>query len=248
MHNGHSSVRSALKSAVLYSVANLGASAARVWRETGKLQLLHPERLPRKPGPVIYIANHESMAEGVFLPFVLCRPFPIRLNRIPYSTPDQSNFHDRWQFAWARPAFIEIDRGNPASEMAAFRRIIEVLKQGRSVILFPEAGRTSTGNGPRVKSPSGRHEVKPFKESLGRILQHLERCTVVPLWVEGGSKLVPRGTWRPHFSQPVTIVVGEPVVYEEAANQLVGAKRRGRAAEITQDNQTRVLALADEIP
>lgn len=226
-----------------YGLGSIGMLCERAWRMSGKLRVIHRERIPHQEKPIVIASNHPGMAEAVFLPFVFAGPIPLRPRLIPLSTPDKSNFHDKWYWSWARSFFIEIDRADGASKKAAYRRIAQELEACRRIVIFLETGRTTSVADGHVYSPSGKHKVRPFVDSVGSIVQRLPECTVLPVWVRGSEEFLPRGTWLPRFSRQVTVTVGNPLVYHE---ERVGGQRRIRAAEITQEIQSSVLALADE--
>jgi 1-acyl-sn-glycerol-3-phosphate acyltransferase len=83
------------------------------------------------------------------------------------------------------------------------RAIIDVLKRGNAVCLYPEGGRTTTG---RID------EIKPGFSLLVR----RSGASVVPMVIEGLYEIWPRGQKYPRLGKrlPIGVMYGKPITAE----------------------------------
>ena len=173
----------------------------------GWIRIRGHKRFPRHEGSVFLVSNHPSLWEpivltGLFFPQYLIHP----IKYIPWNTPDQRNYVDKWYWGIFRARFISVPRGKRRGELRALVELIKVLRVGGSVVLFAEGGRTGKGE-KLICSRSG----KPMRElgcGVGRVICRTS-CTVVPVWVDGAEKVLPIGTWFPRVWRGMTITVGE---------------------------------------
>ncbi len=124
-------------------------------------------------GPAVFICNHQSMLDIIFVPALL--PTNIRfvakkeLGRVPL-----------WGWILKNSAGIMVDRKNPRAAVASITQAIARLPRGFSVVVFPEGTRSADGC------------LQPFKKGAF----HIARATglpVVPIAIEGAHALVPKG-------------------------------------------------------
>jgi 1-acyl-sn-glycerol-3-phosphate acyltransferase len=119
---------------------------------------------------------------------------------------------------------VPVDRSAPKQGARAMLRCAKYLRQGCSVVFFPEGGR----------SPDG--EVQPFNEGAFQLALR-EQVPILPLVVEGTGKALPAKSWLWGSSRDIQLRVLEPVsvegrgVKESAA--LRDAVRRKIADELT---------------
>lgn len=81
----------------------------------------------------------------------------------------------------------------------AFDRAIELIRQGKVVVIYPEGSRTQDGS---LQEP---------KPGLGLIVAQTG-CPVVPAYLRGTYDVLPAGAKRPRF-RPVTVLFGEPLSF-----------------------------------
>jgi cytidylate kinase len=132
---------------------------------------LHPagrENVPDQ-GPLVLISNHQS-----FLDPVLCGIF---VKRPLYFLARDSLFRGFFGRLIASVNTIPVKRG--AADLAAMRIIIDKLKQGSGVCLFPEGTRTSDG------------KITAFKPGFG-LLCRRGNAAVVPVLIDGAFEAWPR--------------------------------------------------------
>jgi len=158
------------------------------------LRVFHRENVPKK-GPVLLVSNHQS-----FLDPVLCG---IGLPReLDYIARD-SLFRNRL-FAWYIRSLNAFPIQRAQADIAAIRTIVKRLQQGRAVVLFPEATRTTEG---RIRTIKGGFEL----------IARRARATTVPVVIDGAFE-----TWPRHkriFSMGnIKVMYGAPVPPEQIAN------------------------------
>ncbi len=142
------------------------------------LNLHRPERLPRQ-GPAVVVANHNSHLDTL----VLMSLFPLRL--LPrvrpvaaadyfFSTPLRAAFARRLLGA-VPVARRRKGRGDPLEEARA------ALANGDILILFPEGSRGEPGR------------LAPLRSGVAHLLQHSPATPVVPVYLRGLERMLPRG-------------------------------------------------------
>ena len=163
------------------------------------INLRHRERLPRA-GPAIVIANHNSHLDSL----VLMTLFPQRL--LPKLRPVAANdyFLRHRLLAWfAREiiGIIPLARTVNLSEGDPLRSCSEAIAQGAILILFPEGTR---GEPERLNA---------FKTGIAHLAKRHPQVPVVPIFLHGLGKALPRGKTIlvPFFAD---VFVGEPVPWE----------------------------------
>lgn len=132
---------------------------------------LHPaghENVPNQD-PLVLICNHQS-----FLDPVLCGIF---VKRPLYFLARDTLFHGLFSRLIASVNTIPVKRGT--ADLGAMKTIINKLKEGNGVCLFPEGTRTSDG------------KITPFKPGLG-LLCRRGNAAIVPVLIDGAFEAWPR--------------------------------------------------------
>lgn len=155
-------------------------------------------RVPDEPGPYLIVANHRSPFDIVVVVHLTdCVVLSRRgVDEMPF-----------FGYVAKYCETIFVDRDDPQSGARAIRTIRSRLKEGRSVLVFPE-GTTHAGD-----------EVRPFKRGAFTAAKGLGNVRVLPIGIA-----VPRGfeyvneSFEAHLSRvskrprtPIHAVVGEPV-------------------------------------
>jgi cytidylate kinase len=132
---------------------------------------LHPEGRENVPddGPLVLICNHQS-----FLDPVLCGIF---IKRPLYFLARDTLFKGLFGWLIASVNTIPVKRG--AADLAAMKTIINKLKRGSGVCLFPEATRSGDGR------------ITAFKPGFG-LLCRRSGAAVVPVLIDGAFEAWPR--------------------------------------------------------
>ena len=164
----------------------------------------------------VIVANHTSLLDG-----------PLLSAFLPDRTTFAINFHmaKRW---WVKPAFslfnlAAIDPGNPLS----IRTLVEAVKKGNRVVIFPEGRITVTGT------------LMKVYEGPGAIAQ-MANAKVLPVRIDGAqfSKFSSmRGKLRQRWFPKITITFLPPVKFE-APEGMRGSRLREYQADKLYDVMT----------
>lgn len=149
------------------------------------------QNLPEK-GPYIITPNHTSYLDA----FCIGGAVPAKYFTQLYSLGMQKYFASRPGEIFARLAHvIPIDTElnlNRALQLSAY-----VLRNGKSLLIFPEGGRSFDG------------EMLEFKRGVGILSKELN-VPVIPATIEGTFKALPRGSFLPKFTK-ITVRLGKPI-------------------------------------
>ncbi|MGC4087249.1 MAG: lysophospholipid acyltransferase family protein [Polyangiaceae bacterium] len=173
----------------------------------------HAERLPRK-GPAILAANHNSHLDTL----LLMSMYPLTmLHRIrPVAAADYF-LHNR-ALAWFALNIIHIiplERSHK-SMRGDFANIEAALAVGDIVLLFPEGTRGEPEKRGKLKS------------GIVHLMEHLPNVPVVPVYMHGLGKALPKGEWLPipFFAD---VFVGETLHWRGDRTETIEALERSFA-------------------
>ncbi len=145
------------------------------------------ENVPQH-GPFIISPNHQSYLD----PFWVSVPFPYPLRYMTW---------DRFVYMPIIGHFIRTLGAFPVklekSDRAALRMSLEHLKQGGALMIFPEGGRTRTG------------QVMPFKPGVIRLALDAH-APIIPVTVVGGYEAFNPHHWFPR-PRPVKVIFHPPM-------------------------------------
>jgi 1-acyl-sn-glycerol-3-phosphate acyltransferase len=179
--------RDPLKRRTEFSFRVLGRIVARVhrWRLHFRgLENLDPNRV------FVVVSNHQSLAD---IPLIANLDVSakwlakVELFRVPVFG---------WMMRLAR--HIPVERSERRKAAHALLQCARTLRQGSSVLFFPEG----------TRSPGG--ELLPFNDGPFQIAIR-EKVAVLPLVVEGSGAALPRGTWLFGHHQDIHLTVLPPV-------------------------------------
>ncbi len=165
---------------------------------------------------VVIVANHTSMLDGPLLSAFLPERCGFAIN---------THVAKRW---WARPAFhlfdmIPIDPANPM----AFRTLVEILKKGRKIVIFPEGRLTVTG------------ALMKIYEGPGAIAQ-MAGAKILPVRIDGAQYSIfsrMRGKLRLRWFPKLRLTFLPPVEFN-APESLRGSALRQYQADKLYDVMT----------
>lgn len=128
--------------------------------------------LPEKPQ--IFVSNHQ----GYFDIFALSGYLPVQIRWVAKSTLFKIPF-----MGWAMTAsgYIPVERGDRKKAYEAFNKTLEKLKEGSSIIIFPEGTRSEDG------------EIGPFKKGSNLIASR-SKCPMAPVTIIGSGKIIKKGS------------------------------------------------------
>ena len=149
-----------------------------------------PEPIRAEREPVIFMSNHESNLDP-----------PVLISALPVPAVYISKKELKWVplVGWAAGlgGTIFIDRGRRERALHGIKQAAAQIREGKTVVIFPEGTRTRTGR------------LGPFKK--GGFAMALDAgVPIVPLATVGGFKALPPGSLRLRPGR-YTILVGKPV-------------------------------------
>lgn len=154
-----------------------------VWR----LRVYGRRNIPSTPG-LLVLSNHQSFLDLAFVTTAFNRPFTYIA---------RSTLRDHWLYRILTWPFnvIHMDRDQP--ELGQVKTIIEYLRKGHMLLIFPEGTRTSTGR------------VGPLKMGFF-IMAKRAGVPVIPVKLRGAFKIWPRTNLLPGQGD-VRVDVGKPI-------------------------------------
>ncbi len=167
------------------------------WSIFSRIRVHGAERV-RPDRPYVYMANHSSLIDTPALFAYLPYPFRIIAKRGLFYVPFMG-----WHL-WTGGHF-PIDRGDPRKMVASLRRVIDGVRNGRSLAVFPEGTRT----------PDGR--LQTFHPGTFKIALKAG-VPIVPVTIRGTFALLPKTTLAPRPGR-VDVILDEPIDtadYDEA--------------------------------
>ena len=150
------------------------------------------ERVP-KQGPVLFVANHASFLDPLFL--------GVRCGRQVHYVARASLRRIPVVGAWMQAVgVVFVDRDAPTT--ASLQRLIDLLRQGAAVGVFPEGTRSADGR------------VGPFKRGV-QVLLKKTGATVVPAGIRGSFAVFPRGRRFPRLFRRCSVTFGDALRADE---------------------------------
>jgi 1-acyl-sn-glycerol-3-phosphate acyltransferase len=171
---------------------------ARIWAHVcvfcsgSRLQILGLENIPAHTA--VFAANHTSYMDTPVVFASLPFQFRILAKKELWSLPFIGWYLDR-------SGQIPIDTANPRTTLSSFAAGVRTLREGLSVFVFPEGGRTTTG------------ETQPFLNGAA-FLAIRAQVPLVPIALVGVYDLLPIHTQ--HFypapnGAPIKLIFGTPI-------------------------------------
>lgn len=167
--------------------------ASRLWL---RLSVIGADRMPRE-GHLIVAANHLSLLDPPIIGCASPRDLDYMAKAELFRVPGLGGLIRRLN---AHP----VDRSG--SDSTALRLALRLLGAGRAVLVFPEGTRGTEGR------------LGPARAGAG-MLAALSAAPVVPVYIEGSGRALPRGARLPR-PLPVTVTFGAPIRF---------ARERGKA-------------------
>lgn len=191
------------------SNANMGHWFACLWgyiqvKTAGvKVKIIGMEKLNTKK-PCVYMANHQSW----FDIFILLAYLPVQFRWLAkeelYRIPILG-------LAMRRIGYIPIDRSNRTKALKSLAKAAEKIREGTSVMVFPEGTRSKNG------------VLLPFKKG-GFILAIQSGQPIVPISISGSYRILSKGKWCVHPGE-VTVIIHDAIPTEgfglESRNEIL---------------------------
>jgi 1-acyl-sn-glycerol-3-phosphate acyltransferase len=162
------------------------------------LEVRNAQRLP-KDGPAIFIANHNSHFDALAILSILELPLlaqahPVGAEDYFFKTPFRAAF-SRWCLG-----ILPLARTAPKDgRRDVLEGVVKSLEHGKIVIFFPEGSRGGAGR------------VGSFKRGIAALAKRCPNVPIVPLYLAGFSKVLPKGASFP-LPMICSISIGEAVV------------------------------------
>jgi 1-acyl-sn-glycerol-3-phosphate acyltransferase len=163
------------------------------------VDVLGREKLPLK-GPAIIAANHNSHVDTLLLLTI----FPPRsLSRLrPAAAADY--FLRGPVISWFSRNIlgivpVERDKAGSGEDVLAPAR--QALLDGDIILIFPEGTRGDSSD-----------ELARLKSGVARLAEASPQAPVIPIWLEGAGRVLPKGALIP-VPMNCTVVVGDPLVW-----------------------------------
>ena len=143
------------------------------------------DRIPR-----IYMTNHQSYFDILGLLAYLPVDFKFLLKQELMRIP-------LFGFAMKRAGYIGIERNDARKAVKSMQRAAERIRNGASVLIFPEGTRSEDGR------------LQDFKRG-GFKLALKSRCDIVPVAIQGSRRIMPKGSFTIRQGR-FTLSVGKPI-------------------------------------
>ena len=163
-----------------------------------RFRVIHRERMIQR-GPAILAMNHQSYLDPPLAGTASDRAIYFLARRTLLNVP---------LLGWLLPKLNVIPVDQEGVDRGAMKALIRVLKAGNAALVFPEGSRTLDG------------KLQPAEPGLGLVIAKT-LAPVVPMRIFGAHKALPRGGGRLRFV-PITVVIGEPIVFTSADLGLPG--------------------------
>lgn len=157
----------------------------------------------------LIIANHQSFIDGLLIGLFL----PVRATFVVHSTVLNNKF---FKFVLSFVDYLPVDTANPM----AMKRVAELIKSGKPVVIFPEGRITTTGNLMKIYEGSG-------------FIAFRTDATIIPVYIDGAlnTKFSRKGHKQPRkFFSPVKISIGQEQKIQ-VDETLMAKEKRKKAGE-----------------
>ena len=125
-------------------------------------------------GPLLVIANHQSFFDPVLIAVAVRRPVGALARKTLFRNP---------AFAWLIRSFNAVPIDQEGIGIEGLRVAVEILRQGRALLVFPEGGRTPDGL------------IQTLKPGIHLLIKR-SQVPVVPVGIAGAYDAWP--CWRPY--------------------------------------------------
>jgi len=134
-------------------------------------------------GPWIICANHLTMIDSFLLSYASFSfgRHITQYKRLPWNLPERRNFQSNLFLAVLcyLSKCIPVDRGGSRQKMREMLdKCIYLLRNGHTIMIFPEGGRSRTG----------RVDKENFSYGVGRFIQDVDNCKVMCLYLRGDKQ------------------------------------------------------------
>lgn len=152
-----------------------------------RLRVFSRENVPLK-GAVLVLCNHQCFLDPMFSQSWVRRPFSFIAREDLF----------RGFFGWLIRSLYAIPIRQDQADVGAIKTVIQVLRLGRAVCLYPEGSRTFDGR------------IADIKPGFGLISRRAD-APIVPVVIDGAFECWPRTKKYPKLSGRVAVLYGKPI-------------------------------------
>ena len=169
-------------------VWKLAQTLVRVWTSVFfDLKVYGLNNIPRTGG-VLMVTNHQSLLDPMLL--------GVRVQR-PMSYMAKSELFGHKTFAWLIRSLGAFPVRQGTGDVGAIKETVNRLKEGRMLNIFPEGGRTESG------------EIGPMQPGVALVVRRAG-VPIVPVAIDGSYQAWPKG--KKYFHRhPIRMVYGPPI-------------------------------------
>lgn len=174
---------------------NLSHRLAKIWARmlltlaSTKVEIVGAENILTKE-PQIFMANHQSDFDILIVLAHLPGQFRWIVKKELFKIP-------LFGEAMRNAGYIEIDRQNHAKAMKSIELAARKIREGKSVMSFPEGTRSADGT------------IKPFKQGMFH-LAIMSGVPIVPVTIIGARDIMPKRSLRVKPGK-ITMVIDKPI-------------------------------------
>lgn len=162
-----------------------------------RVKISGKENLPKSSTGAVYVANHQSIMD-IFVLFLLGKPFKFVSKIEVFYVPIIG-------LAMFLTGHVALKRMDGRSQAEVFKQCIRLLKEGVSILVFPEGTRSRDG------------KVKEFKSGAFKMARRGE-APIVPISLDGTSKVMPHGSgFLRFYPGVVNITIHKPLQESDPA-------------------------------
>lgn len=154
------------------------------------------QNLPKR-SPVIFCANHASYIDHYIIGGLIENYIEEDLYFVAKKEHFSNFFTKKWH---ASLKAIPIDRNSSAD--IALKNVIEILKKGKTVLIYPEGTRSTTGR------------IQKGKTGVA-VLALKAKVPVIPIGIINTHKILPKGSIIPRFNVKAEIKIGKPLTFNQ---------------------------------
>lgn len=178
------------------------------------MELRNRHRLP-PTGPAIICANHNSHVDtaillSIFPPKTLAKVRPVAAADYFLTNPALSWFARK--LVGITPISRAVERGEDILAPAR-----EALARGDIVLVFPEGSRGKP------------EEMGPLKAGVARLAEAFPDAPVIPVWIQGAGRVLPKGAVIP-VPMNCCVIVGDAIHWTGERPAFMNALKDGLAA------------------
>jgi 1-acyl-sn-glycerol-3-phosphate acyltransferase len=196
------------------------SSLFRLWIR--RFHSIDAENVPARGGAFL-IANHTSGMD----PFLLGVPVRWRMLR----GPGKEELFVSPFFGYLMKKIGMFPLRQSVADAAAVRTMVEIFRSGKVVVVYPEGGRSDSG------------ELMTFSPDFARLMIRM-KALIVPAGIAGARELLPIGSLIPRPNTTVVVVYGEPFELSQFYGGKVSAEMAQEASVLMHTKVAELVAQA----